>query len=421
MGAICWWIFFVIGLLVTGASVVEENEDGTSENDIGLEKADDCFRIDDEDADLTVPQLITKYGYKMENHVVETEDGYLLTMFRILPRQAPISKKFPVLIIHGLLGSSADFVISGPNNSLAYILADNGYDVWLGNVRGSRYSKDHSSMSTDSKEYWDFTWHEMGYYDSPAMIDRVLNTTGSKKLHFIGHSQGTTTYFAMSCSRPDYNGKVVLMTALSPAVILKRIRSPVLRLMLDIADPLKEVLDTLNVYEFLPYNANNIRIARSLCPHEQKNNICSQLVGQITGPHPEMYDQKVALAYMGHSPAGASTKQMMHFVQLVRSGLFRQYDYGKKGNQQSYNDWKPPNYNLSVSSAPVQIFYGLNDWMVHPRDVQQFAKMLPQLISAVQIPDKKFNHLDFIMAKNVRSQVYDKLMAVLEQYNSFNN
>ena len=45
-------------------------------------------------------------------------------------------------------------------------------------------------MLTDEDEsFWDFSWHEIGYYDLPAMINHILNTTKNDKLHYVGHSQ----------------------------------------------------------------------------------------------------------------------------------------------------------------------------------------------------------------------------------------
>jgi len=57
--------------------------------------------------------MIKKAGYPAEAHIVQTEDGYLLTLHRI-----PGNKKLPVLIQHGLLGSSADWVIPGKDKGL---------------------------------------------------------------------------------------------------------------------------------------------------------------------------------------------------------------------------------------------------------------------------------------------------------------
>lgn len=56
-----------------------------------------------------------------------------------------------------------------------------------------------------------FSFDEMAEYDLPAMIDYVLNTTGQKQLSYIGHSQGTTTAFALLSQNPEYNAKVSII------------------------------------------------------------------------------------------------------------------------------------------------------------------------------------------------------------------
>lgn len=108
-----------------------------------------------------------------------------------------------VFIQHGLLGSSADWVLAGPNNSLAFLLADLGYDVWLGNVRGNTYSNRHTTYSKTDKRYWDYSFHEMAQFDVPAVIDYIIeikstenryhmHATDNHKIIYVGHSMGTT-------------------------------------------------------------------------------------------------------------------------------------------------------------------------------------------------------------------------------------
>jgi len=37
-----------------------------------------------------------------------------------------------------------------------YVMADSGYDVWLGNARGNTYSRRHIKLTAKRKEFWNF-------------------------------------------------------------------------------------------------------------------------------------------------------------------------------------------------------------------------------------------------------------------------
>lgn len=100
-------------------------------------------------------------------------------------------------------------------------MADQGYDVWMGNARGNVYSRKHvlydpDGSREDREHFWRFSWHEIGAIDLPSMIDYVLIATGQKQLFYIGHSQGTTAFFVMCSERPEYNAKIKMMHALAP-------------------------------------------------------------------------------------------------------------------------------------------------------------------------------------------------------------
>lgn len=104
----------------------------------------------------------------------------------------------------------------------------------MGNNRGNRYSCNHTTFnpfgsSKDQRNFWSFSWHEIGLFDLPTMIDYVLAKTEQIKLQFIGHSQGTTAFLVMTSQRPEYNDKIEMMHALAPVAFLSHVISPPIR------------------------------------------------------------------------------------------------------------------------------------------------------------------------------------------------
>ena len=81
-----------------------------------------------------------------------TEDGYILGLFRIHGQIKPGSEekavvhKAPVLLQHGLGVDMMQWVMNDAWRAPAFILARQGYDVWLGNNRGTTQSYGHASL-----------------------------------------------------------------------------------------------------------------------------------------------------------------------------------------------------------------------------------------------------------------------------------
>lgn len=94
-----------------------------------------------------------------------------------------------VFLQHGFLDSAHTWINNLANESLGFILADAGFDVWLGNSRGSTYSQRHARLNSSDNKFWAFSWDEMAMYDLPASIDFIINETKVDKVFYVGHSQ----------------------------------------------------------------------------------------------------------------------------------------------------------------------------------------------------------------------------------------
>lgn len=146
----------------------------------------------------------------------------------------------------GLESSAADFVIGGSGASLAYLLADNGYDVWLGNGRGNIFSQAHETLNTTSHDFWKFSFHEIGLYDVPAMLDYTLNMCNATKLTYIGHSQGGGVALILLSMKPEYNSKISTAYLMAPAAYL-RFATPFMKRLSSMVNVLDVNLYCLNV------------------------------------------------------------------------------------------------------------------------------------------------------------------------------
>lgn len=163
---------------------------------------------------------LKRRGLPAELHHVQTEDGYIVGIHRIPKYHSAPNYRGVMFLMHGLSAASPCFLVY-PNISAGYYFWKAGYDVWLGNARGTEYSRNHTTLSPENVDFWKFSWHEIGYYDLPAMIDYSLKTAKQAKLVYIGHSQGVTSAMVMLSARPEYNKKIKILHAMSVPVIMQ--------------------------------------------------------------------------------------------------------------------------------------------------------------------------------------------------------
>lgn len=197
--------------------------------------------------------------------------------------------------MHGLTSSSADYVNMGPDRSLGFILADQGYDVWLGNARGNAWSRNHTSLDVvlNADKFFNFSWHEIGYYDLSAAIDYILEINGAKALHYIGHSQGCTSFFVLTSTRPEYNNKIKLASLMGPAVFMDHQNTTLLKIIGQHIYEIEKLLNQFKIYE-LPLMAELRSFLKKFCTNSDEDmEFCEEMLGFIVGPDPDQFDEVI--------------------------------------------------------------------------------------------------------------------------------
>lgn len=359
-----------------------------------------------EDATMDFMGISKKYQHSAVEHTVITEDGYILTLFNI-----PGNKNKPVLLAHGVFDTSAGFVLTG-NNSLGMILANEGFDIWLLNVRGNRYSNKHKTLDRKNITYWDYSFHEMGYYDLAANIDYVLKATGQSQLSIIGFSEGTTMTFVLMSTRPEYNKKVRVFIALAPVVFLSNAVGP-LNFLIHAGPFLNFVLPP-SFTEVGGFNSSSKGVINFLCTQLSIGyDLCySGATVPMIGSNYNI-DRTIFQVILGHFPAGCSRKTLIHYSQ-VGLKTFAWYDYGAKKNLVVYNSITPPIYDLEKFTIDTFFVSGGMDRVSTLKDVEILKSKVPSVKDWKVI--NEYNHLDHLWASNAHEKEYPYVIEILRKY-----
>merc|ERR1712198_316163 len=347
-------LMHLLSLIPLISSLYHENEKGFCDTR-SLSKMAELSNKDEVLKSLTrpknndpTPELIKAAGYPAETHYVTTQDGYILAMHRIPHGRTKDGKeKRPVIFVqHGLLCSSSDWVIATPSKGLGYILADAGYDVWLGNYRGNTYSRNHTYLNPDAwlnHHFWDFTWDEMAKYDIPSMVEKVLEVTGEEELFYAGHSMGTTAFMAMGHYRPDILDRIRLANLLAPVTSETNMGGP-LGWIAEAGEIIDDILTLMGVGEFLPSNWL-VDCLSSLFCHEGDvtQGICTSILFVLCGYDASQLNNTLLPDILHHTPAGASTHTILHYAQEKTHPGFHAFDWGSdKLNVQHHQNTEPP-------------------------------------------------------------------------------
>ncbi|NXA79035.1 LIPM Lipase, partial [Thryothorus ludovicianus] len=357
-------------------------------------------------------QKILFHGYPSKEYEVMTEDGYFLSLNRIPHnrRDAGLSgNRSPVLLVHGFCLDGGDWVDNFPDNSLAFILADAGHDVWIGNNRGSSWSRRHHNLSCASEEFWDFSFHEMAMYDLPAMVDFILRQTGQKKLFYVGHAQGSSLGFIAFSSLPHLAKKIKLFFALAPLYTFHHVQGPVLKLAFLPDLLLKEMFGTRELV--LVQRKEKLHLVEK-CSSQQSAEVCANGIFIVGGFDRNNLNLSRLDVYLSHFPDYTSVKNLLHWGQTAKTAEFKQFDYGLR-NMEKYSQLTPPFYRIEAMRVPVALWSGGHDWVTPPRETQRLLSRLTSIVHHEHFPD--WNHFDHHWGLNAPQRLYKNMVALMEE------
>jgi len=119
-------------------------------------------------------------GVAVEVRNLETQDGARLFLTRIKPRGVSIPP-FPVILVHGSY-STRSFWVSPKGAGLGAYLANQGFDIWIPELRGH-------GLSPKGGDFAKITAEDQIRYDLPAVQEAVFSITKSPAF-WVGHSFG---------------------------------------------------------------------------------------------------------------------------------------------------------------------------------------------------------------------------------------
>lgn len=396
----------------------------------------------DECAHMTALQIISRSGYKFKVFEAIADDGYITQITRLInPLADQRQLRYPpVLIEHGgtidptayIIGSSGqhhpevwprkaqDGPITSWNRSLAFMLCNNGYDVWLAETRGSsdsnrghvrerakaslhsgRYA--HKNLTKSEKiasvirswNYWGFSQDDIIAHELKSHMDLVQRETGAQQMSVFTFSLSTPTSLSFFSIRPDYAERVHGFVSMAPIVSGEGTTLMTNLIMKTLCPLLPNAIGTLLITDTVltqPIRDLIVSVSRN---KKVRYSLTKLVVAMLMGPSAQ-YETLLDLNVLGHMLRQLSFKEAKQLCQQMAANKLQKFDYGPVANMMIYNRTEPPVYDLSNLH--------IHDWIVVSADQDQLStpQVVRHLIDEVNpkpsahIVARDYNHLDLI-------------------------
>ena len=360
---------------------------------------------------------ISKLNLDLEEVTIQTEDRYINTIWRLTSKDPNKRNGRSVIMQHGLLDGGFTFLILA-EDSLPKKLCEEGYIVYLPYLRGTQFSRSHLDYdSSINSDYWNFSFDQIAEYDIPANINYVKNRDGVDKVYYMGHSQGTLTFFLAYMNNPEFmENNIAKFIALGTVPNVNNAPHFLIKLV-----EKSKILDLIPVKNMLTFPKELGQILVPFCTSKAKI-LCHTILSlSFSGTHETGridYD-KLGKNIFLYEPGGTSIQNLKHWIQIYKAKRVQKYDYGSIiENMKHYGQINPPVYDLKQMrgySIPSIITISDSDPFANPQDTLDFIDNIENknIVNVMSLTN--YNHIDYFWSESAAQEIFPKVINFLAE------
>lgn len=130
----------------------------------------------------------------------------------------------------------------------------------------------------------------MGIFDLAATIDYILTLTKTEKLHFIGHSQGSTEFLVLCSERPEYNDRIIEANLLTLTADLNPTKNFIFNSLRPFSMALTQMTNIIGSSELSLSGELSAKFAQYVCTNALTNKFCENLLFSVLGKKSNQVD-----------------------------------------------------------------------------------------------------------------------------------
>ena len=350
--------------------------------------------------------FMNKHGYKLEVHEVTTNDGYILSLWHLVPKALTTKVAY---FQHGLADTAWCF-FQLESKSLPFLLMKEGYDVWLGNSRGNNFSLKHKKKDPKNinSGFFDYTIDDYVKYDLPSTIKYIKSRTGGKKMSYICHSQGSTIFFMIYMSNSalvessfDHFVSIgtvpnIAYATFKPIDLLDKIYG--------ILKVLKPVQQMLNLSDEQRLTVSNFcRTMPMICKGFFETGSCIKPTGRV--------NYKNVYKFLYYYPGGASKLSLLQWSQIHKEKKLVYFNphYSKDKKSKPYNVNALKNWKIKALVARTD-----SDTFSSYQDVTELYNLVEDKSYMKILDIKKYGHLDVLAADSAYKDIVKPIVNFLK-------